>query len=176
MHTQEYALGHEIVHNWWGNGVFVDWEKGNWCEGLTTYCANYYWLELQHGVNSPEAVEYRRKALQRYKIYVTEENDYEPVNFTSKKEETDNEVGYTKMMMFFHQLRLVVGRETFFSALRSTENILAKRHPGRISRKCSNAYPARTSATFSTSGFTGPDFPHFPSRGLPSANRKMDTR
>ncbi|HDY66683.1 MAG TPA: hypothetical protein ENH85_02705 [Candidatus Scalindua sp.] len=30
-------LGHEIAHNWWGNSVFVDQEKGNWCEGLTTY-------------------------------------------------------------------------------------------------------------------------------------------
>lgn len=27
------SLGHEIAHNWWGNSVFVDQEKGNWCEG-----------------------------------------------------------------------------------------------------------------------------------------------
>ena len=35
-------LDHELVHNWWGNGVYVDPEDGNWCEALTTYCANYY--------------------------------------------------------------------------------------------------------------------------------------
>jgi hypothetical protein len=35
-------LDHELVHNWWGNGVYVDREDGNWCEALTSYCANYW--------------------------------------------------------------------------------------------------------------------------------------
>ncbi len=35
---------HEILHNWWGNGVFTDYEKGNWAEGLTTYLAITYSL------------------------------------------------------------------------------------------------------------------------------------
>jgi aminopeptidase N len=26
---------HELLHNWWGNGVFVAPAGGNWCEGLT---------------------------------------------------------------------------------------------------------------------------------------------
>jgi hypothetical protein len=26
---------HEILHNWWGNSVFVDPASGSWCEGLT---------------------------------------------------------------------------------------------------------------------------------------------
>jgi len=33
------SYGHEILHNWWGNSVFVDYSQGNWCEGLTTYGA-----------------------------------------------------------------------------------------------------------------------------------------
>ena len=32
---------HEILHNWWGNGVFVDVQQGNWCEGLTAYLADH---------------------------------------------------------------------------------------------------------------------------------------
>ena len=28
---------HEILHNWWGNGVYVDYAGGNWSEGLTAY-------------------------------------------------------------------------------------------------------------------------------------------
>ena len=32
---------HEILHNWWGNSVFVDYETGNWCEGLTAYMADH---------------------------------------------------------------------------------------------------------------------------------------
>ncbi|MCP5050958.1 MAG: M1 family metallopeptidase, partial [bacterium] len=25
---------HELLHNWWGNSVFVNYEAGNWCAGL----------------------------------------------------------------------------------------------------------------------------------------------
>jgi len=39
------SLGHEVLHNWWGNGVYVDWERGNWCEGLTTFMADYAYKE-----------------------------------------------------------------------------------------------------------------------------------
>ena len=39
------SLAHEIVHNWWGNAVAVDYRRGNWAEGLTTYLADYA-LEL----------------------------------------------------------------------------------------------------------------------------------
>ena len=27
--------------NWWGNGVLVDYARGNWSEGLTTFMADY---------------------------------------------------------------------------------------------------------------------------------------
>ena len=39
------SLGHEILHNWWGNGVYVDYEQGNWSEGLTTFMADYAFKE-----------------------------------------------------------------------------------------------------------------------------------
>ena len=35
-------LDHELVHNWWGNGVYVDPDDGNWCEALTSFCANAF--------------------------------------------------------------------------------------------------------------------------------------
>ena len=35
------SLGHEVLHNWWGNGVYPDWASGNWSEGLTTFMADY---------------------------------------------------------------------------------------------------------------------------------------
>ncbi|HVG01437.1 MAG TPA: hypothetical protein VM842_01040, partial [Nitrospira sp.] len=44
-YTQPYALGHEIVHSWIGNGVFNRVSHGNWVEGLTTYLSNYYYHE-----------------------------------------------------------------------------------------------------------------------------------
>ena len=35
------SLGHEVLHNWWGNSIYVDYKNGNWCEGLTVYGADY---------------------------------------------------------------------------------------------------------------------------------------
>ena len=35
-------LDHELLHNWYGNGIFVDPRDGNWCEGLASYMGNYY--------------------------------------------------------------------------------------------------------------------------------------
>jgi hypothetical protein len=35
------SLAHEVLHNWWGNGVVADHATGNWAEGLTTYMADY---------------------------------------------------------------------------------------------------------------------------------------
>ncbi len=36
---------HELLHNWWGNSVYVDFETGNWCEGLTAYMADHLFAE-----------------------------------------------------------------------------------------------------------------------------------
>ena len=35
------SLGHEVLHNWWGNGIVADHASGNWAEGLTTYMADH---------------------------------------------------------------------------------------------------------------------------------------
>jgi hypothetical protein len=54
-------LDHELLHNWWGNGVYVDREDGNWCEALTSYSANYYRRIADHGEDAGR--EYRRAIL-----------------------------------------------------------------------------------------------------------------
>ena len=38
---------HEILHNWWGNGVYPDYESGNWSEGLTAYLADHLFQEVE---------------------------------------------------------------------------------------------------------------------------------
>ena len=38
---------HEILHNWWGNSVFPDYEKGNRSEGLTAYLSDHLLKEQQ---------------------------------------------------------------------------------------------------------------------------------
>jgi Peptidase family M1 domain len=104
---------HEILHNWWGNGVFVNDEKGNWSEGLTTYLADHL-IQEQHGTGP----EYRRAALQKYADYVAEGKDFPLTEFRSRYSPATEAVGYGKTMMFFHMLRRRLGDEIFMKALR----------------------------------------------------------
>ncbi|UCD63508.1 MAG: hypothetical protein JSW34_12290 [Candidatus Zixiibacteriota bacterium] len=107
------SLGHEVLHNWWGNSVFVDYESGNWCEGLTVYGADYRYKLLQ----SPDmARDYRKDILKQYDSYVTEENDFPLTEFKSRTSPKTRTVGYNKAMMIFHMIEREIGTEAFFQA------------------------------------------------------------
>ena len=105
---------HEILHNWWGNGVYTDYEKGNWAEGLTTYLADHL-IKEQRGI----AVEYRRSVLQKYTNYVTanKDKDFPLTEFRSRHSAVTEAVGYGKTMMLFHMLRRQLGDQAFIKAL-----------------------------------------------------------
>ncbi|MDM7916948.1 MAG: M1 family aminopeptidase, partial [Candidatus Eisenbacteria bacterium] len=108
------SYGHEILHNWWGNGVFVDYASGNWCEGLTTYGADYLYKER---ASAEEAREYRRSTLQGYSDYVSASEDFPLRAFREREDFATQAVGYGKSMMVFHQLRRLLGDEAFWAAL-----------------------------------------------------------
>ncbi len=108
-------VDHEVAHCWWGNGVHVSREGGNWCEGLTTYVANYMAAE---GKDAEAAVAYRRKVAQRYAIDVAAESDFPPVDFSWKTGDTAASIGYGKVSLVFHQLRRELGDELFWQGLR----------------------------------------------------------
>jgi len=116
-YVQPYALGHEIVHSWIGNAVFNRADRGNWVEGLTTYLANYYWHELTG--DRAQARDQRRLMMEGYNLHVSPERDYPVAQFTQKRDERDNAIGYQKAAMLFHLLRQEVGEETFWRALAS---------------------------------------------------------
>ncbi len=103
---------HEILHNWWGNGVFVDYDKGNWAEGLTTYLADHLIAE-QRG----RAINYRRDVLQRYSDFVTDGRDFPLSEFRSRHSSATEAVGYGKTLMLFHMLRQQLGNRDFVRAL-----------------------------------------------------------
>jgi hypothetical protein len=115
-YVQPYALGHEIVHSWIGNAVFNRIDRGNWVEGLTTYLANYYWHELAG--DHAQAREQRRLMLQGYNLHVPPARDYPVGEFTHKRDERDNAIGYQKAALVFHLLRQEVGEEAFWLALK----------------------------------------------------------
>lgn len=56
-------LDHELLHNWWGNGVYVDPTDGNWCEALTSYGANYWRRVADGGADAGRA--YRRDVMMK---------------------------------------------------------------------------------------------------------------
>jgi hypothetical protein len=103
---------HEILHNWWGNGVFVDYATGNWCEGLTAYMADHLIQEQRDKGDN-----YRRDTLQKYRNYVKDERDFPLEEFRSRHSAATEAVGYGKSLMGFHMLRRQLGDEDFRMAL-----------------------------------------------------------
>ncbi len=109
------SLGHEICHNWWGNSVYVDYESGNWCEGLTTYCADYLYKERK---SLDDAREYRVGILRDYTAYTHQGNDFPLREFRERHNPAQRAVGYGKSAMLFHMVRNYLGDEDFWRSLR----------------------------------------------------------
>jgi aminopeptidase N len=105
---------HEILHNWWGNGVYVDYASGNWSEGLTAYLADHL-LQEKKG----NGAEYRRSILQKYADFVSAGRDFPLTQFTSRHSAQSEAVGYGKAMMLFHMLRRQLGDEVFTRTLQN---------------------------------------------------------
>ena len=109
----ESSYPHEILHNWWGNGVYPDYDSGNWSEGLTAYLADHLFQEME-GLGH----EYRKEMLARYKNYVADSSDFPLADFTSRNSAASQAVGYGKALMLWHMLRVEVGDEVFLQGLR----------------------------------------------------------
>lgn len=105
---------HELLHNWWGNSVYVDYKNGNWAEGLTSYLADHL-IKEQRG----KGQEYRRAALQKYTNFANSENDFALKDFVSRHDAVTEAVGYGKTLMLFHMLRRKIGDEKFSNGLHS---------------------------------------------------------
>jgi hypothetical protein len=102
-----------VLHNWWGNSVYVDYERGNWCEGLTVYGADYRYKLME----SPEAArDYRKDILKDYASYVDEGNDFPVREFKSRTSAETRTIGYSKAMMVFHMIEQQIGEQAFFDA------------------------------------------------------------
>ncbi|MCW9035182.1 MAG: M1 family aminopeptidase [Rhodospirillales bacterium] len=103
------SLGHEVLHNWWGNGVWVDYDKGNWAEGLTTYMADYAFAKDRGEV---QAKEKRLNWLRDYSA-LPKERDKAVTSFISKTHTASQVVGYNKVAFIFHMLKKKIGEEAF---------------------------------------------------------------
>ena len=103
---------HEVLHNWWGNGVYVEQRTGNWSEGLTAYLADHLMKE-----RDGQGAAYRRDSLQAYADYVSTDQDFALTAFRGRHGEASQAIGYGKAAMFFHNLRLQLGDALFTEGL-----------------------------------------------------------
>ena len=109
------SLGHEVLHNWWGNGVYVDYAKGNWSEGLTTFMADYFYKERE----SADAAREARLAWLRDFAAAAQSAQMPLTAFRSRTHSAEAAVGYGKSAMLFVMLRDEIGAEAFRKGLRA---------------------------------------------------------
>ena len=108
---------HELLHNWWGNSVYVDFNQGNWCEGITAYMADHL-IKEQRG----QGEDYRRSVLKKFTDFVTPENDFPLNEFISRYDAPSEAIGYGKALMMWHMLRRKLGDEQFKKGWRQFYN------------------------------------------------------
>ena len=109
LHT---SYPHEILHNWWGNGVYIDRKGGNWSEGLTAYLSDHLFPD-QNG----EGDRYRFQELMKYASYVNANNDFPLSQFRERTNMASQAIGYGKLVMVLNMLRLELGDKIFLKAL-----------------------------------------------------------
>jgi len=108
------SLAHEVLHNWWGNGVAIDYATGNWSEGLTTFFADYGLAEQQ----GPDAAREMRLGWLRDYAALPASDDTPASAFTSKTHQASQVIGYNKVAHIFHMLRLEIGESAFGQGIR----------------------------------------------------------
>lgn len=107
------SLGHEILHSWFGNSVYVYMPEGNWSEGLTTYLADFMYAEQKD-----QGEDYRHRLLTDYQSYVHEKQSMSLAEFKYRIDRSSKAVGYGKGAMLFHMLKQEIGKEAFNKALK----------------------------------------------------------
>lgn len=112
------SLGHEVLHDWWGNGVYVARDRGNWCEGLTAYLADHAFAAEDAGDGGRD---HRTQLLRDYAEYTRGGQDVPVAKFRERHDARTRAIGYGKVAMIFHMLRRHVGEEQFWQTLREVK-------------------------------------------------------
>jgi len=101
------SLAHELMHSWWGTGVRIDYDTGNWSEALTTYMADYFLDDLRG-----DAANTRHRWLLDL-AWLPEPLDRPLVSFRSGNQGANRIVGYNRGAMLFRMLEERIGSEAF---------------------------------------------------------------
>lgn len=115
---KDTSLGHEVLHSWFGNSVSVADGSGNWCEGLTSYLADWTY-RFEKG----QDVAVRQENLQKYLNYTQHEavislGEFSSASHLQPMANAIRAVGYSRGAMFFHELSELLTRDTFQKGVR----------------------------------------------------------
>lgn len=109
------SLRHEVLHNWWGNGVRVAYTQGNWSEGLTTLMADY----ATRAEAGPDAAAAMRLGWVRSLLAVPAAERTSLEEFRFREHGRLAAVGYGKSAFLLWMLQQDIGAESFDAGLRS---------------------------------------------------------
>lgn len=104
----ESSIPHELLHNWWGNGVFVQTKYGNWSEAMTTFFSDHFYQE-----KVGKGLSYRRQALKNYLIARGASQDFPFASFRERFDSITQAVGYSKGLLMIQMLKGLVGPTKF---------------------------------------------------------------
>ncbi|HEB49481.1 MAG TPA: PDZ domain-containing protein [Desulfobulbus sp.] len=164
---KDTSLGHEILHSWFGNSIFLDPDSGNWCEGLTTYLA-----DQRYAADRGEGALYRKEQLLRYDAYVHADNTMSLAGFRNASDSQPmakkvRAIGYDKGAMVFHMLEKRIGTEKFRRGLQALYSEMRWKQAGW---KDIEQIFTRTAATdlapFFNQWLTRPDIPDLAVRDI----------
>ncbi|MEF8792702.1 M1 family metallopeptidase [Thiohalorhabdus sp.] len=121
------SLPHEILHNWWGNGVYVATNSGNWAEGLTTYGADY---RLALSRSDEAARNQRRQWLADFASYHGDAEAPALREFRARIDGASRTLGYNKAAFVWIMLRNRLGERPFRQGLRRFYDEFRYRYAG----------------------------------------------
>lgn len=105
------SLGHELLHQYFGNSLWVNPLKGNYHEGLTTYLSDDYYERLK-GLG----VQNRKSNLLSFHTFA--KKPFKAKDFVSRQDKNSMAIGYTKVSFIFSMLEDKLGTELFYDILR----------------------------------------------------------
>ncbi|NOX58539.1 MAG: M1 family metallopeptidase [Planctomycetes bacterium] len=117
-------VDHELLHSWWGNGVYVDDSGGNWCEALASFGANLYGYTLDGDAGGERKT--RRDAC-NILTRISKKND-KPLATFGRPDGAGRSIGYQKGAIVFDMLAREIGVENFWKAMRE----LTAEHTGKF--------------------------------------------
>jgi len=112
--TAHGYIDHEMLHSWWGNGVHVNTDDGNWCEALASYGANYYGYVLD-GKN--DEARRKRRNYCHFLSRIKPEKD-KPLGTFGQDDGCGRGIAYQKGAMVFHMLAKKIGQDKFWDVMR----------------------------------------------------------